>query len=273
MSKKARSSKKRSKNKGESEKSKSKGEWVILEHRNSKGEPIFPNSKIRSTSMTTYERREKGALLEVFVFSGYKPKSILGVSNKLYSVDKISIQGWRRSIDISVDIEPSRTHERTWFEKMKGMHATIRDPGTPGTTSEECKARVVKTEFNKKIIEIHNDRGQVKELRAYEGRLFLQETIQSVLRREWINYTRSVATIVFTATVSAIVTVLVTIWVASGEPSNDGQTPSSGTEEYFTPSENVEVPAESVGSARDPESGISEEQDIEMVDGEPEVTD
>ena len=271
MSKNARTS--RRKRKGQTTQSEPKYEWVTLDQRNARGQPIIPEKMIQSTWMTTFEGRETGALLRILVKTGYKPNPILMVSNKLYRVSKFSLVGWRRSIEIRIDIDPFRAHEETWFEKMNGLKAEIQDPGTPGIKFEVCEAIVKESGFQRKVIEIHNDKGQVKKQDAYEGHLILRETLQSVLRREWINYARKVITVVFTAAISAIITVFVTLWVTKSEVSTNGNGSDIGGEESVEPQNQVESESGNVIGENDRDVAIPLLDDTRSREPESEISD
>ncbi len=194
---------------------KQKGEWIAVEHKNTEGEPIIPEHLIRSTWMVKYKDREKNTAPGIIILQGYNPKPIVLVSNKIYQADKFGIAGWRRKADVRIEIEPQRPHEEEWFKEMDGMPVQVRNPGTPGTISDEYSMEVIETGFTRKINEVFDETGQNKKILSFEGKLILRETLRSVWRRERIEFFRKSTTFVVTAIVSAAITAIVTLWVAT----------------------------------------------------------
>ena len=159
-----------------------KGEWVAIEERNSKGQPIFPRKAVHSTILTRFDP-QKHTDLTLRIITGVAPEGGIIGQYKIYDITKFSMRGWRIEAQAMIELDPTRGYEQAWFEAFEGHNAVICHPGLPGAVSQEYKMKISKSEFSKKIISHAENDSAKKETKVYEGRLWMKETWPSTLLR------------------------------------------------------------------------------------------
>ena len=158
--------------------------WVQVEYRDAEGNPTLPRELIESTYRRRYEEVAIGTKISVHVLAGYKPKPLMMVEQKLYEIHRLSVRGWRRSGQISAEVEAWRHYEADWFNAMRGAALRISDPGLPGPHNEEVDYAVSETSFARKIVTSVNESGGKTEIQLHEGTLHISETWKSTWRRQ-----------------------------------------------------------------------------------------
>ena len=158
--------------------------WVAVEHRDAEGNPTFPTELIAGTYLRRYNEVPEGSEISVHVLAGYKPNPLMMVERKIYEIFRMSVQGWRRSGQIRVEVGDWRGHEQNWFEAMDGAKLEISDPGLPGPHNEKSNYVVTNSSFERKIVKVLDDKGNNSEIRMFEGALDIKETWQSAWRRQ-----------------------------------------------------------------------------------------
>ena len=108
-----------------------KFEWVTFEHRDSQGNPTFPQSLIRSTHTRRYSEVEDNADFRALILNTYKPNPLMLIERKIYEVQRLTLDGWRHRGQIHIELEGWRAHEQEWFSAMLGIDVEITNP-TPG---------------------------------------------------------------------------------------------------------------------------------------------
>ena len=88
--------------------------------------------------------------------------------------------------DAIIEVGPTRGHEEDWFKAFKGCDVIIENPGLPGAVSDTYHMEVVRSSFDKKVISSTAENGMTTQERLFEGRLWMKETLKSLLlRRKW----------------------------------------------------------------------------------------
>ena len=159
-----------------------KYEWVSIEEYNSKGQPILPRQAVQATEWTRYEPT-KHTDLKLRIVTGMGPQGAIIGQYKLYDIKTFGMGGWRMKADAIIEIGPTRGHEENWFQAFKGSEVTIEDPGLPGTISQQYQMRVTESVFSRKVVSSTEKIGMTKEAKVFEGRLWMKETVQSLLLR------------------------------------------------------------------------------------------
>ena len=194
-----------------------KGEWIGREELNEQGKPIIPRNLIKATEKVIYDP-EKYKDLEIVIITGYAPAGFMGTNdknlpNKLYDIQKLTIEGWRAKAEAIIELSPYRDYEKDWFDAFKGTDVCI-DPapkdGHTLNTSTEYNMKVIETSFKKKIKIIENIEKPV-----FEGRIFMIETYKSVYARNKSRIFQRIIWIIIPVIISAIITALVTLWVTN----------------------------------------------------------
>ena len=163
---------------------KPQGRWVAVEQRDADGNPMLPSGVAESTYPRRYAEVPPGTKLEVHVLAGYKPKPVMMVERKIFEIQSLSVQGWRRSGLIGVEVDGWRAHEAEWFKAMRGVRLRISDPGRPGPHNEETDYTVCESAFDHKIVTLVDQEGTNTEHRLHEGTLNIKETWKSAWRRQ-----------------------------------------------------------------------------------------
>ena len=158
--------------------------WVVLEHRDPQGNPTLPPHLIEGTYGRKYQDVPVGSEINLHVLAGYKPKPLMMIERKIYPIQSLSFQGWRRSGQIAVEVEGWRRHEADWFSAMRGVKLRILDPGLPGPHNEESVYVVKQTSFEQKVVKLLRGDGGETEIHLHEGRLDIAETWMSAWRRQ-----------------------------------------------------------------------------------------
>jgi len=158
--------------------------WVTVENRDSEGNPIIPPEIIESTYQRRYRDVPEGTQLSVHVMAGYKPKPPMLVERKIYQAHRLSVRGWRKTGQIAVEVDGWRHHEADWFNAMQGVKLQISDPGLPGPHNEDSDFIVSRASFDRKIVNVTDEKGAKTQLELYEGTLDITETWRSAWRRQ-----------------------------------------------------------------------------------------
>lgn len=158
------------------------GEWVTFEHRDSEGNPTFPLPLIRSTHARPYSEVEDNAEFRALILTTYKPSPLMLIERKIYQVQRLTLDGWRRRGQIHVELEGWRAHEREWFSAMLGIDVEIAN-STPGLPTKGDNYTVTNTSFEKKSVTIHLPDNAQQEMPMYGGTLDITETWHSAWRR------------------------------------------------------------------------------------------
>ena len=158
--------------------------WVTIEHRDADGNPTFPKDLIAGTYSRRYEEVPQGSEIKAHVLAGYKPKPLMLVERKIYEIHRLSFRGWRRSGQITVEVEGWRHHEADWFNAMRGVRLQVSDPALPGTHNEDSDYIVSESSFNRKIVTAPDDKGSPTEIHLHEGTLKITETWKSAWGRQ-----------------------------------------------------------------------------------------
>ena len=145
---------------------------------------MFPKGLIAGTYLRRYEEVPQDSEITVHVLAGYKPKPLMLVERKIYEIHRLSVQGWRRSGQIAVEVEGWRHHEADWFNAMQGVRLQITDPALPGTQNEDSDYVVSESSFNRKIVAVVDDKGIQTKIQLHEGTLKIAETWKSAWRRQ-----------------------------------------------------------------------------------------
>ena len=159
-----------------------KGEWVTLEHRDSEGNPTLPQHLISSTHARRYSEVEEDAEFRALILTAYKPSPLMLVERKIYQVQRLAVEGWRRRGQIHIELEGWRAHEKEWFAAMREIELEIVN-ATPGLPAKGDGYRVTSTSFAKKSVTIHGPDNAQPEMFMYGATLNITETWQSTWRR------------------------------------------------------------------------------------------
>lgn len=162
---------------------KSKGEWINIEHRDSDGNPTLPKEMIATTYRRRYSEVPQETIITAFVLAGYKPRPLLMVERKIYEVHRLSLKGWRRCGQLTMEIENWRHHEAEWLNAMQDISLEVSDPGLPGPHNEKSQYIISNSSFNRKIVTVVDAAGAKTEVQLYEGTLDVTETWKSAWRR------------------------------------------------------------------------------------------
>ena len=187
--------------------------WVAVEHRDADGNPTFPPNLIAGTYLRRYEEVPQGSEIKLHVLAGYKPKPLMLVERKIYEIHRLSFRGWRRSGQITVEVEGWRHHEADWFNAMRGVRLQVSDPALPGTHNEDSDYIVSESSFTRKIVTKLDDKGSETETRLYEGTLKITETWKSAWRRQGEEITNFWFKWLLLPLLVAIVAGLVLLWI------------------------------------------------------------
>ena len=161
-----------------------KYQWVTIEHRDADGNPTLPKELIASTFPRRYEEVPEGTEIKVSVLTGYKPKALMMIEQKIYEIHRISVQGWRRSGQIAVEMDGWRQHEAEWFKAMRGVGVEVSDPGLPGPHNQKAHYIVSKSSFHRKVVRSVGESGSENEIQMYEGTLDIIEKWRSAWCRQ-----------------------------------------------------------------------------------------
>ena len=172
---------------------KPQGEWIRLEHRDAEGNPTLPKRLMASTHNRQHVSTSK--LLVGRVLADYRPPilmvqadPLIGDQAKIYEIDQITIEGWRRRGRIKIHIAAYRGHEEHWFSAMKNMRVNINQPEDRELGPDEYNYVAHNTEFAKTIYSVTDKEGNGKEEHLYVGTIGVTENWASVLRRNkmWV---------------------------------------------------------------------------------------
>ena len=163
---------------------KPQGEWVTFEHRDADGNTTFPRELIATTFHRRYEEVPKGTKIKVLVLAGYNPKALMMVERKIYEIHRLSVQGWRRGGQITVEMEGWRQHEVEWFNAMRGVEVEVLDPGLPDTQNVKANYIVANSSFQRKFVALVGEGGSRNEIQMHQGTLEITETWRSAWRRQ-----------------------------------------------------------------------------------------
>lgn len=199
--------------------------WVTVEHRDSDGNPTFPKELIESTYQRRYNEVPSDSAIRVHVLAGYKPNPLMMVERKIYEIHRISIEGWRRKGQITVEIEGWRNHESDWFTAMRGAKLEISDPGLPGPHNEKSNFVVSQSSFSRKIVKFVAENGGRTESRLFEGKLDIIEIWRSAWRRQWVDILSFGIKLLIVPLLVALGAGLTLLWV--GRTANSGGNDSS----------------------------------------------
>ena len=158
--------------------------WVTIEHRDPDGNPTLPRKLIASTYRRLYSEVPSDAEISVLVLKGYKPKPLMLVERKIYEIHHLSVRGWRRRGQVTVEVEEWRHYEVDWFDAMRGVGLQISDPNPPGLPRETSDYIVSESSFGRKVVVQIDARGRETEVKLHEGRLDITETWGSAWRRQ-----------------------------------------------------------------------------------------
>ena len=188
-------------------------EWVAVEHRDADGNPTFPKDLIAGTYRRRYEEVPQGSEIKAHVLAGYKPKPLMLVERKIYKIHRLSFRGWRRSGQITVEVEGWRHHEADWFNAMRGVRLQVSDPALPGTYNEDSDYIVSESSFNRKIVTAPDNQGNPTKIHLHEGTLKITETWKSAWRRQGAEIINLGFKWFFFPLLVAIVAGLVFLWI------------------------------------------------------------
>ena len=195
--------------------------WVTVEHRDADGNLTLPKETIASTYPRRYEDVPHGTEIKVLVLAGYKPKALIMVERKIYEIHRLSVQGWRRSGQIAVELDGWRHHEADWFNAMRGVRLEISDPGLPGPHNEKSDYIVSESSFDRKIVKLVGENDSKTEVQIYEGTLDITETWKSAWRRQAAEVLDMGFKYLLLPVLSALVAGLAVWWIGRS-PSPDG---------------------------------------------------
>ena len=157
--------------------------WVMVEHRDTDGNPTLPKELVKSTYARRYDQMSPGTEVEAHVLAGYKPR-VMMIERKIYEIHRLSVRGWRRSGQIAVELEGWRAYEAEWFEAMKGGKVHISDSGLPGPHNDEADYVVSESSFDRKIVTQLDEQGGKSEVKLHHGTLDITETWKSAWVRQ-----------------------------------------------------------------------------------------
>ena len=158
--------------------------FITVEQRDPDGNPMLSREILESTYPRRYAEVPPGTELKAHVLAGYKPKPVMMVERKIYEIQRLSVQGWRRSGLISVEVDGWRAHEADWFNAMGRVKLTISDPGRPGPHNEKTEYFIADSSFDQKMVTLVDHAGTSTENRLHEGTLNITETWKSAWRRQ-----------------------------------------------------------------------------------------
>ena len=195
--------------------------WVPIEHRDVDGNPTFPKELIAGTYGRQYKEVPHGSEIKPQVLAGYKPKALMLVERKIYEIHRLSIQGWRRSGLIEVEMEGWRHHEAEWFNAMQGVRVEISDPGLPGPHNEKSDYMGSKSSFGRKIVKVVDENDSKTEIHLYQGTLDIAETWKSAWRRHGAEVLNKGFQLLLLPLCAALGAGLTLLWL-DRSPSSDG---------------------------------------------------
>lgn len=216
-----------------SEANKPQGEWVAVEHRDPDGNPTFPKELIAGTYARQCQDVPHGTEIKVLVLAGYKPNALLLVERKIYEIHRLAIRGWRRTGQITLEMDAWRQHESDWFNAMRGVRLEVSDPGLPGPHNEKSQYIVTESSFHRKIVNLLGENGNKTEVRMYEGTLDISETWKSAWQRQAAEVLNMGFKYLLLPLLSALVAGLAVWWIIDRSPTSDlhdSPTPGSGAE-------------------------------------------
>ena len=159
-----------------------KYEWVAIEEFNSEGLPTLPRQVIQSTQQLAYDA-DMHTDLDLHISTGMSPEGSIMGQYKIYEINKFSMQGWRMRAHALVELDLSRVHEESWFNAYRGINVLIKDPGLPGSISNEYRMKVIATSFTRKAVSFAGKGGKRKERQLLQADLEMKEMWRSTLLR------------------------------------------------------------------------------------------
>ena len=124
---------------------------------------------------------------------------------KLYDIKTFGMGGWRMTADAVIEVGPTRGHEEDWFKAFKGSDVIIENPGLPGAISEQHQMKVTKSDFSKKVVSSPTESGMTTEVKLFEGRLWMKETVKSTLLRRKGELVRYVVLTTIAAVIGVVI--------------------------------------------------------------------
>ena len=179
----------------------------------------MPTGSFASTHHRKLAEVPNGTKIKGHVLAGYKPEPVLMVERKLYQIHAMSLQGWRRTGQLAVEVDGWRAHEAEWFGAMEGMELTVSDPGYPHTHNEDSQFLVHETSFERKhVVLVDDDADSETQLQLHEGVLNFKETWKSAWRRHWAEIVGSWLQLVLLPLMVAIGAGITLLWVSQSSP-------------------------------------------------------
>ena len=202
--------------------------WVNVEHRDADGNLTLPREWIQSTYPRRYRQIPPDTEIKVLVLPGYKPKPLMMVERKIYEIHRLFVRGWRRSGQVTAEVEGWRAHESDWFDAMQGAKLQISDPGLPGQHNEDSDYVISSSSFNRKIVNQLDEKGGKTEVRLCEGTLNIVETWKSAWRRQRAEVLNLGVKLLFLPLFAALGAGLTLLWV--GRPVDSSGNDLNGSE-------------------------------------------
>ena len=258
-----------------------KVEWVTFEHRDSEGNLTFPQSLIRSTHARRYSEVEDNAEFSALILTTYKPNPLMLIERKIYEVQRLTLDGWRRRGQIHIELEGWRGHEQEWFSAMLGIDVEIANP-TPGLPAKGNGYRVTSTSFDKKSVTIHSPDNAHQEVSMYGGTLDITEIWQSAWQRHRAqigNMALRYVVLPFSVAFGAGTAILWLQTPKDEDPEPSGDTIGETTAEAHTkadasnPLQSDGASSKSAHEARSPREGRPQSSDHGTPHGDPNTTD
>ena len=231
--------------------------WVTVEHRDSDGNPTLPREWIASTYGRRYEEVPSDTEIEIHVLAGYKPKPVLMVERKIYEIHRLTIQGWRRSGQVAVEVDGWRHHEADWFNAMQGAKLHISDPGSPGPHNEETDYVISGSSFDRKIVTLLDEKGGKTEVQLHEGTLDIKESWKSAWGRQRAEVLNLGIKLLLVPLLVALGAGL-TLWWVDRSPSSNG----NDAETQGPPAQHGDQPADD-GAGGVPLDGAANDQSLD----------
>lgn len=152
--------------------------WVAIESRDQEGRLLFPVGLVEGTAPLRWEDRKEEGVDAVSLFTGYHPSSVLGLSNKLYYVERVSYgddDAWRRSAKITIHLPLDREYESEWFKNMGDK--TLRIFSGEESMKPGQVLRVENVQFVRKEIDIVVDAKLSEKQRMFGATIEARESI------------------------------------------------------------------------------------------------
>ena len=194
------------------------GAWVQIETKNPDGSLTVPKNLIDSTAKLEYKDRDLRATSDLFILTGYKPHSIMTISNKIYEISKFTESDphvWQRKAQVIVELPAWRTHEEEWFRNMRGQPVTITSASPEEALSPDYKMTVQSVRFGPKETTYLKSDGREDVVRTLEGSLILVEPLLAMAARQWKTVVQHTASKIILTVLTSFVSVLITLWVQS----------------------------------------------------------